>query len=293
VAVFSKLRYRNELSDEETAQKLRFDSVEEMRTQLKNWDIPTWLVGGEAAVTSRSTARKKSYGERRARSSGPPKELPPARNAMPLFREVLEALMRANEELEHRKESRQGRHYPYRTVSRKTPSDDEWDSFAELLGLDSVAKENLYFGGGTINRGTSSPAPRSPLPELIGTYLLAGGAVEPLVEALHEDPDSANWSEIRKRIEGRKSGPEKVDGIKAVASQLAILVRGGTLSRGNPPPGRPGHELNLSHRIAIRREAGVPDKQIYEDLLVALGLSEQELSWDEFRRLADLGLKLP
>ncbi|HVF02523.1 MAG TPA: hypothetical protein VNA27_14465 [Rubrobacteraceae bacterium] len=230
---------------------------------------------------------------RQGRSSGPIEELPPASNAIDLFQERLAALMRANEELKHRKESRQGRHYPYRTVSRKTPSDSEWDDHAKLLGLESVARDHLYFGGGVISRGTSSPAPHSPLPELIGVYLLAGGAVEPLVEALHDDPGSANWSEINKRIEGRKSGPEKLDGLKAVASQLAILIRGGTLSRGNPPPGESSHKLNLNHRITVRREAGVPDKQIYGDLLVGLGLSEEQFPWDDFRRLADLGLKLP
>src|SRR5215211_7516554 len=261
--------------EQHIVEKLGFGSVEAIQTQLSNWDVPRWITHDDGTV-ERPRNPKPAPRKRRARSSGPPRELPPASNTIPLFREKLETLSRANEELKHRKESRQGRHYPYRTVSRKTPSDNEWDSIAELLGLDSVAKDNLYFGGGTINRGTSSPAPQSPLPELIGTYLLAGGVVEPLIEALHDDPDSANRSEIRKRIEGRKSGPEKLDGLKALASQLAILIRGGTLSRGNPPPGESSHKLNLSHRIAIRREAGVPDKQIYEDLLVGLGLSEQE-----------------
>jgi len=230
---------------------------------------------------------------RRGRNSGPVEELPPASNAIPLFREALEALMRGNEELKHRKESRQGKHYAYRTVSCKTPSDKEWDFFAELLGLESVSRDGLHFGGGVINRGTSSPAPQFPLPELISTYLLAGGAVEPLVKALHDKPGSVDYSEIRKHVEGRKSGPEKVDGLKAVASRLAMLVRGDKRGRGKPPPGQSGHEINLSHRITARREAGVPDKQIYEDLLVGLGLSKEEFPWDEFRRLADLKLQMP
>ncbi len=60
----------------------------------------------------------------------------------------------------------------------------------------------------------SSRAPLSPLPELIGAYLLAGGEVESLVEALHPSPSSADRSEIRRYIEGRKGGARQQDGIK-------------------------------------------------------------------------------
>ena len=132
-----------------------------------------------------------------------------------------------------------------------------------------------------------------PLPELIGTYLLAGGEVEPLVEALHPNPSEADWSEITKYIEGRKVGARHRDGIKSIALRLASLIRGDTLKKGKPPPGESGHNLNLSHRIAARRKTGVSDRQIYEELLIDLGLSKKEFPWDEFRRLADLGLKLP
>jgi hypothetical protein len=242
------------------------------------------------------TARKTSS-RRRGRKSGPVEELPPASNAIPLFREALDVLVRDNEGLRHRKETRQGRHYPYRTVSRKTVSDKEWDYFADLFGLDPVARDYLYFGGGDIKHGTSSRAPLPPLPELIGTYLLAGGEVEPLVEALHPNPSEADWSEITKYIEGRKVGARHQDGIKSIALRLASLIRGDTLAKGKPPPGESGHNLNLSHRIAARRAAGrktgVSDKQIYEELLINLRLSKEEFPWDEFRRLADLGLKLP
>jgi hypothetical protein len=199
---------RSDLSEEEIAQQVDgVTSPRDLYERIKEDGHPicskcgtTYVDDAHCESVEATTEEKR----RQARGSGPVKELPPASNAIPLFREKLEALMRGNEELKHRKESRQGRHYPYRTVSRKTPSDEEWDFFAERLGLESVTRDHLYFGGGVINRGTSSPAPQSPLPELIGSYLLAGGAVEPLVEALHDDPRSANWSEIRKRIEGRK-----------------------------------------------------------------------------------------
>ena len=138
-----------------------------------------------------------------------------------------------------------------------------------------------------------APERLSPLPELVGTYLLAGGDVGKLVEALHPKDIEPNWSEITRYIEGRRGGARQQDGIKSMAVRLAILIRGGTLEKGKPPPEEPGHNLNLSHRIAVKRKAGVPDKQIYEELLIQLGLSEDEFPWAEYRRLADLGLELP
>jgi hypothetical protein len=278
--------------EEQGAQELGFGSVEVMRAQLRNWGAPTWMTQDKQA-TEKPKAPKPAPHEGKARASGPVEQLPPASNAIPLFREALETLVRGNEDLKHRKETRQGKHYPYRTVSPKTPSDEEWEYYADLLGLDPVARANLRLGGGAVNRGTSSRAPLSPLPELIGAYLLAGCEVEPLVEALHPSPSSADWSEIRRYIEGRKGGARQKDGIKTMALRLAILIRGGTLKKGQPPPGESGHNLNLSHRITVKRKEGVPDKQIYQELLVELGLSDEELPWDEFRRLAALGLELP
>jgi hypothetical protein len=231
-------------------------------------------------------------GERKARKSGRVEELPLAKNAIPLFREALKKLARKNEELRYRRESRQGNHYPYRIVSRGSASDGERQAVVESLGLGDVGRSYMNFGA-AIKRGTSSRAPASPLPELIGTYLLSGGEVKRLVEALHPNPSEADWSEITRYIEGRKGGARQQDGIKSMALRLAILIRGGTLDKGKPPPRQSGHNLNLSHRIAARRKTGVSDRQIYEELLINLGLSKKEFPWDEFRRLADLGLKLP
>lgn len=116
--------------------------------------------------------------------------------------------------------------------------------------------------------------------------------MSPLVEALHDDPASAEWSKINKRIEGRK-GDDGLDGLVALAEQLAVLVRGGALGRGSPPAELSRNEFNFACRITERREAQVPDEKIYEDLMHGLRLSDKELSWDEFRRLADLELSWP
>jgi hypothetical protein len=230
---------------------------------------------------------------RRTRKSGPVEELPLARDAIPLVREALENLARENEELKYRRDSRQGKHYPYRIVSRGSVPDDERTAIVERLGLDDVDRSTMYFDGAEIKYGASPRVPASPLPELIGTYLLAGGDVGKLVEKLHPKDSEPNWPEITRYIEGRTGGARHQDGIKSMAARLAILVFGGTLDRGQPPPQMSGHDLNLSHRIASELEAGVPRKQLYEEMLTKFGLSEEEFPWSEFCRLAKLGLELP
>ena len=291
--------------EEQGAHELGFGSIEAMQIQLRNWGAPDWVTQGADAgqkpkveqpgsEPQQETAAQDESNAPRARTSGEVEELPLARDAIPLFREALEDLARANEELKYRLETRQGRHYPYRIASRKTPSDGEWAYFAGLLGLDSVARKNLYFGGGEIKYGTSSRAPLSPLPELIGTYLLAGGGdVEPLVKALHPKSSEPNWSEITRYIEGAKVPGRKLAGIESMALRLAILIRGDENKPGQPPPGESSHNLNLSDRIAAGLEAGVPRRQLYEEMLTKFGLSEKEFPWSEFCRLADLGLELP
>jgi hypothetical protein len=285
------------LSEDEVAQEARFSSVDDMYFRLKRWGL-SGLVPLEKETHLDSEPQQEAVAQDeskapKARTSGKVEDLPSARNAMPLFREVLEGLLRANEELKYRKDTRQGKHYPYRTVSPKTPSDEEWDYFADLFGFDPIARNYLYFGGTEIKYGASSRAPLSPLAELIGTYLLAGGDVELLVEALHPSSSEANWSEITRYIEGRKGSSRQQDGIKSMALRLAILICGGTLDRGQPPPEVPGHDLNLSDRIAAGLKAGVPRERLHQELLAKLGLSEEEFPWSEFCRLADLGLELP
>jgi hypothetical protein len=297
VGTLCVLRYQGKYSDEEIAKKLYFESVEDMYLQLAKWDLPAWLAGGDAAAPSRGTAPKKSKDERRARSSGLAKELPAASNAAPLFREKLEMLLRATEELKHRKEKLQSGRFIQSSVhtdpnlfSRKDLSDEQWQHFNELYDLDPEARSFMHFGGATFSLGGGSPAPQAPLPALIAAYLLAGGEVEPLVAALHPNPASAEWPKIEKRIEGRK-GTDNLDGLKALAEQLARAIRGGTLGPGSPGAELSPDEINLASRITERHEAQVPDEKIYEEL-PHLRRAE-ELSWDEYHRLADLGLRFP
>ncbi len=77
------LRWQGSCSEEDIARKLDFDTVEDMRTQLRNWDLPSWFVGEESETNPTKKTRKK--GDYRARDLAPVKELPPAGNATELF----------------------------------------------------------------------------------------------------------------------------------------------------------------------------------------------------------------
>jgi hypothetical protein len=293
----------NGLSDEEIVQRVAgVASSQDLYKRIREDGHPICTKCGTTYAddthcrTLDETPAKKG---RRARGSAPATELPPADNAASLFREKLESLLQGVEDLKHRKEKLQGGRFVQSAVyrdpdflSRGLVSDEQWQNVQELLGLDQAAKEHMYFGGATFNLGSGSSTPQSPLPALIGAYLLAGGEVEPLVEALHPDPASAEWSKINKRIEGRK-GKDNLDGLKALAEQLATAIRGGALRSGSPVAELSAHEINLASRITEGREAQVPDEKIYEDLLQGLRLSEEDLSWEEFHRLADLEQRFP
>jgi hypothetical protein len=80
-------------------------------------------------------------------------------------------------------------------------SDEALSEYRRDLGLDEVAESFIHFGGAVFDLGGGTLAPQPPLPELIAAYLLVGGQLEPLVEALHPDPESAEWDKMRKHLE--------------------------------------------------------------------------------------------
>ncbi len=300
VGMLCQLRYAGKHSDEEIAGKLGFESAEQMQFQLETWNIPSWLIGEKrSAATLNSAKRSNNSAARRARGSGPPTDLPPASRAAALFRERLEVLGRAAEGLQHRKEKLQGGRFIESSVntgpvsfSRDLMSEEQWRYVQEVCGLGADAKGDMLFGGATWGIGGGTATPAEPLPALIGAYLLAGGEVEPLVQALHPDPSSAEWQKIRKRIEDKKT-PSTEDGIIAIAQQLAKAVRGGELKRGRSRAELSNHEINLASRITELREQGWADEDILRKLQQMPNSFAQGLSWGEFQRLADLEQRFP
>jgi len=299
--------------EEQIAGRLNYDSVEEMRRDLERWGIPDWLVGGDPKRVPANTEEQKKSQPPVARGSGPITELPPANRAAPLFREKLETLAQAIEDLKYRKEKLEGKRFVHsglhrgRTLSSpQSPPDDLEESepdeqrqhIREVFDLDPEDEDFVFVGGfegAEFGLGGATCAPQPPLPALIGAYLLAGGEVKPLVKALHPDPASVDWSKIRDLIEGRKNAKDQ-DGLKKRAAQLAILVRGPARGPGAPKAASPADEVNLACRITEMRDAQMSLEEIYEEILrIRPGpwRREEEISWKEFKRLADLGLRWP
>jgi hypothetical protein len=94
------LRKRRTYSEHQIAEKAGFGGVEAMHHQLKTWG-PTGLLPleneGEVSKPKVSGANP----ERKARGSSPPEEVPDARAAMGLFKEMVDELRGTVELLEH------------------------------------------------------------------------------------------------------------------------------------------------------------------------------------------------
>lgn len=285
-------------SEDQVALKAGYRGPGQMRQELEGGSFPTWFIEGDSPPQPSKPAPRKRLG----RGSGPVKELPPARNSVPLFREKLEALTRGNEDLRHRKEKLQGGLFHQSAVytdpiyfPREELPEDQWKLLCETYNLDPNEAGFLDTNAKTWILGEGTPAPQAPLPALIAAYVLMEGDVGSLLGALHPGVPSAEVIEqIRKHIEGKKTGPDKLDGLKVRAQQLARLVRGGEVSRGRDPVGLSCLEVNLACRITDERKAGVPDPEILEKLRHNLTVKlEEELTWDEFCRLRDLDLEWP
>lgn len=293
------------LSEDEVAKKVKFDSVEDMYFRLKRWGLSGLVPLEEESEETPKTAR-----ERKARGSGPVVELPSASNAIPLFREKLDLLKQANEDLKYREEKYQAGPYKngkYRTgrflassvhrstitLRREDWSEEEWRGATEQYGVDAGGNTIAVDDGLTFAFGDATHAPQAPLPALIAACILAGGEMAPLLDALYPGtPTQEVREEIRMLVEGKK-GTDNKDGLKTSAEKLATWLRGGRVERGTNPDPIPPLDRSLACRIRERREAGVPDKQIYEDLRLRKEHGGEGFTWKEFRRLADLGLVQP
>ena len=292
-------RFKGLALDDERLSKLGFVSVDAMRTQLKNWELPEWLV-------EEYKARNPGAG------TGQHRELPPPVRAVGLFQERLEALqvlLRDAEDLEHRQESYQDGRFPGADVYEGTLifsryrrdnegrrleiySEQQWRKLCEQYGQDP---EEEHFGvmDSVLQAPTEAvPAPPEPLTTLIGIYALAGGQIEPLLEALYPgEPSREVLEEVRKCVEGKKK-TDKKDGLKTLARQLAVLARGGGL-RGAPPIALSSEEHDAACYITQLRDEDRPEEDILRSLSNHRKPDGSKLTKEDVDRLGLLRLRYP
>ena len=240
---------------------LNFDSVEAMRTQLKNWGAPDWITRGEPKVESKPKARK-GTGER--------VELPPAKEAIPLFNEALAVLREAIEELEGRKEYFQDGRFVVET---------------HVQGHASDSGELVEFKGAFAGGGQQSPP--EPLTSLIAVYVLAGLPLEPLLSTLNREPEEVDLDQLDQSIEGKRTSKGHTPGLKGKAHHVARLMRAGDLR-----PGRDTGEFSAGQHEAAWRshrldQRGLTSKEI-EQKLIKEGFGRQDVA-----RLRKLGVLPP
>jgi hypothetical protein len=231
--------------------------------------------------------------KRRARLGGQEgAELPPAAGAVGLFRAALEVFERDVGELERRRERLVGEGNKQRFIVeralpddaklyRKDHSEDEWRELCEGAGEDPAQAESLDAPAGVTVPGGASPDPPEPLARLIGVYLLSGLDPEPLLRALHPDPEGADRNLLEAHIEGVSRKRGRSPGLKGEARSVARLVRGGELRRGAPALGLDPREEEAAAWIRDRLAQGASEEEILEELRTGEVFSKRVLSGPE------------
>jgi hypothetical protein len=224
----------DEEPDDSVLEKLGFGSVNAMRIQLGNWEVPDWVTEKTPTVKD-AKAPTHAPGEKKARGSGEITDLPPAANAMSIFRGAIEKLSVFVERLPLRKEHRQGGRFvvTYAKSLVETPEPGEEYGYLET-SADAEPGEHgstsfaLLALGDPYRRvaGGASRHPDDGLSAAIATALLTGTTTDELLEVLHPAPTQDDRKKARKLVEGK-------DGLKKRAGQLAALMRGYPVGQGH------------------------------------------------------------
>ena len=242
-------------------ESLNFDSVEAMRTQLKNWGALDWITRGEPKDESKRKGRQ-GTGER--------VELTPAKEAIPLFNEALDVLREAVVQLESRKEYFQDGRFVVET---------------HVQGHAYDSGELVEFKGAIAGGGQQSPP--EPLTTLIAVYILAGLPLEPLLSTLNREPEEVDLDQLDLSIEGKRTSKGHNPGLKSKARHVARLIRVGDLPRGANTDEFSADQHEAAWRSYRLEQQGLTSKEI-EQKLEKEGFGRQEVV-----RLRKLGLLPP
>ena len=291
IGAICELRRRGGYSEHQIAAKSEFGSAEAMYHQLRTWGLTGLLPLEKQEDTPRPKALDEKPGPR-ARNSNLPEEVADASAAADLFNEALEGLERVVENLEDLDLVYQGKRFAgtYNLTGRwvflrSEYSEQGWKELCDEYGQDPDVK-SFYVDGlpGWESLGVSPYPPRDVV-ALIAAYALSDRPIEPLIGALFPGYSQEDVEEVMTLLNQTKRQDGK-DGLRRTAQQFAATVYGHKVGKGAP-----GEESPRKHRLAChiteRREAGVPDEKIHQDIRD----KGYELSKEEFDRLAGLELR--
>jgi hypothetical protein len=195
------------------------------------------------------------------RGSGESVELPPAREAIPLFKEMLEVLREAIEGLEHRKEYFQDGRFVVETHLQGHAYD----------GGELVEFKGAFAGGG-------EQSPPEPLTSLIAIYILAGLPLEPLLSTLSREPADVDLDQLDLNIEGKRRKRGLTPGLKSKARNVARLIRGGILRPGAHTDEFSADQHDAAWFVYRLQQRGLTGKEI-EQKLRKQGYGRQDVAW--------------
>ena len=291
-------------NDEDIATKCRCGSAAHLYRRLSADGYPVCATCGAAPISKEHTCKPK---RRPGPGTGEGRELPAVSGASGLFTDTLRDLLASVADLEHRHESSQdgrivgrdvvegstlylSRRYEYKGRVVENFSEDQWNELCTKHGEDPDI-EGFWVDSGALRRAAGATRhPAEPLTTLIGAYALAGGDMEELLERLYPGAPTQEIREaIRKRVDGKKK-LDKMDGLKVLAQQLAMLVRGQALV-GTPPPGLTRMEHDAACYITMLRGEKRSNEEILSRLSNHRTADGSELSMADVHRLENLRLK--
>ena len=282
------------LSESEVAKRAGFRSVGNMYIRLERWGL-SGLMPPEKQAESPRPKTIDTKPKQKARSSGQPEELPNASAAAELFNDALDELTATVRMLEHLSLVYQGGRfagtYTFEGSWIWPPNRSSEERWQELGAQDDEDPdiESVPLRSAMSNHPTEAgPYPPREVVVLIAAYALTGRPIEPLLKVLSPEHSEADIEEINKLLYETKFAGRSQNGLLRTAQRFAAAVYGRKVGKGPPPPQSAGEHL-LACYITERREAGLTDEEIRQEILD----SGRELSNEDFARLAKLERRFP
>jgi hypothetical protein len=283
----------NGISEDVLAKRVGFGGVEAMYHQLKTWGL-TGLLPPEKQVETPKRRDADTKPERKAHSSDMSEAVPDVSAVADMLNNVLEELKETVKILDHFSLVYQGKRFAGSytfdgawVLPRSSYSEARWRELCKENGQDPDV-EYISVPSVTSHHSTeASPYPPREIVMLIAAYALAGRPIEQLLKVLYPEHSQADIEEINKLLYATQS-KDGENGLLRTAQKLAAAVYGRKVERGAPFELRP-EKVQLASYITQRREAGVTDEEIRQEILD----SGRQLSKEDFAWLADLGYRFP
>jgi hypothetical protein len=277
--------------EKEIAASMGYDSPVDLYRQIKRDGHPICPTCGTTyPVEGHCEQPKGEYKLQAWKAGGETTELPLASKAIGLFQAALDIHQKNILDLERRREYfKDGRFIvecvysgdageSWKTHHRGDMSDTAWEAYCRKHGkdpdLDSFDVPADYVAPGGV-----SQAPPEPLTKLIAMYILSGLLIETMLAALHPEPKNVDMEQLKLHIHGKKIERGIRPGLEGEARRIARLVRGGTLNRqgGRTTGGLSPMEEEAARYIQLKRQNGVPDEKILQELQEGHGFTQSVL----------------